>query len=269
MSGSDLNFRAAYIKKTGSMGNFRRDGGFQNISATTSSSSYRGSEPCICERSQLPAATSLPAESHFTLGRGQRVSETQCHAAWPWPLQGHRWAGPGQCPYSPQECGLDEGLLPPPHSCPTRWKTGRRGVCLDPVNGSVVQQRRMFVPPGADKGRLTGSSSVTAPGLPGPLGEFKAASRLVGTSDRLMQEAPGADHGHADASLRCVIPAWGHLHSRSLGCSIRAGMSTRPVREPVPVAFTALLTPTTQSSSREQQLSGCRGVKGEANSPRP
>lgn len=127
MSGSDLNFRAAYIKKTGSMGNFRRDGGFQNISATTSSSSYRGSEPCICERSQLPAATSLPAESHFTLGRGQRVSETQCHAAWPWPLQGHRWAGPGQCPYSPQECGLDEGLLPPPHSCPTRWKTGRGG----------------------------------------------------------------------------------------------------------------------------------------------
>lgn len=88
MSGSDLNFRAAYIKKTGSMGNFRRDGGFQNISATTSSSSYRGSEPCICERSQLPAATSLPAESHFTLGRGQRASETQCHAAWPWPLQG-------------------------------------------------------------------------------------------------------------------------------------------------------------------------------------
>lgn len=101
MSGSDLNFRAAYIKKTGSMGNFRRDGGFQNISATTSSSSYRGSEPCICERSQLPAATSLPAESHFTLGRGQRVSETQCHAAWPWPLQGHRWAGPGQCSLLP------------------------------------------------------------------------------------------------------------------------------------------------------------------------
>lgn len=173
MSGSDLNFRAAYIKKTGSMGNFRRDGGFQNISATTSSSLYRGSEPCICERSQLPAATSLPAESHFTLGRGQRVSETQCHAAWPWPLQGHRWAGPGQCPYSPQECGLDEGLLPPPHSCPTRWKTGRRGVCLDPVNGSVVQQRRMFVPPGADKGRLTGSSSVTAPGGLDPWGSSR------------------------------------------------------------------------------------------------
>lgn len=76
MSGSDLNFRAAYIKKTGSMGNFRRDGGFQNISATTSSSSYRGSEPCICERSQLPAATSLPAESHFTLGRGQGERDT-------------------------------------------------------------------------------------------------------------------------------------------------------------------------------------------------
>lgn len=172
-------------------------------------------------------------------------------------------------PYSPMGCGLAEGLFPAPRSGLTCWKPGRREICLDPVNDSLVQQRRTFVPPGPDEGRLTGSTCVTAPGQPGPWAEFKAASRLLGTSDRLTQEELGGVREREPASLRSVVLAWGHLHSRPTRLVVRAGMWTRPVcawpapsqppglRGPVPVAFTVLLAAATPSSSHEQRLLGC------------